>query len=116
MFYDNLKQECEKQGLKITPVVQQCGGKVGSIGGWKNGASPNSDIVMKLAKRLNVSTDYLLFGESDEEPIRLTENEQILIKTFRLLNEIGQECCIYETKRILENVRYQKYTDISKEA
>lgn len=62
MFYDNLKAECEKQGLKITPIVLECGGNKGSITGWKNGAMPNSDIVMRLSVRLNVPTDVLLFG------------------------------------------------------
>ena len=65
MFYDNLKKECEKQGLKITPIVLECGGNKGSLSGWKKGASPNSDIVMKLSIRLNVPTDYLLFGEKN---------------------------------------------------
>ena len=64
MFYDNLKAECERQGLKITPIVLECGGNKGSLSGWKKGASPNSDIVMKLSVRLNVSTDELLFGKN----------------------------------------------------
>ena len=64
MFYDNLKAECERQGLKITPIVLECGGNKGALSGWKRGASPNSDIVMKLSVRLNVSTDELLFGKN----------------------------------------------------
>ena len=62
MFYDNLKFICEQKGLKITPIVLECGGTKGVIGGWKKGAAPNSDIVMKLAVRLDVPTDLLLFG------------------------------------------------------
>lgn len=116
MFYDNLKAECDKQGLKITPFVEECGGNRGSLSGWKKGASPNSDIVMKIAVRLNVSTDYLLFGEEHKAQTKLTEKEQTLLEVFRELNDIGQECSIYETKRIREDVRYQKYTDIPKEA
>lgn len=60
MFYDILKNECEKQGLKITPLVLECGGSKGNLSHWKSGASPKSDIVIKLARRLNVPTDYLL--------------------------------------------------------
>lgn len=62
MFYDNLLAVCQEKGLKITPVVQECGGKSGSISGWKKGAWPSSDIVVRLAARLNVSTDRLLTG------------------------------------------------------
>ena len=47
MFYDNLKQVCDEKGVKITPIVAECGGAKGSISNWKNGASPNSDIRMK---------------------------------------------------------------------
>lgn len=52
--------ECEKQKIKMTPLVIECGGSSGSTSNWKKGASPNSDIVLKLAQRLGVSTDYLL--------------------------------------------------------
>lgn len=60
IFYDNLKTICDEQGVKITPIVDECGGAKGSIYNWKKGASPNSDIVAKLAVRLNVSTDLLI--------------------------------------------------------
>ena len=63
MFYDNLKKICDAKGLKITPIVEECGGAKGSISNWKKGAAPNSDIVAKLAVRLNVSSDLLIFGE-----------------------------------------------------
>ena len=63
MFYDNLKSICDAHNIKITPLVLECGGTKGVIGGWKKGAMPNSDIVMKLSVRLNVPTDTLLFGK-----------------------------------------------------
>lgn len=62
MFYDNLKSLCDSRGLKISKVVLECGGALGSISGWKNGVMPNSSIVVALSLRLNVSTDYLLLG------------------------------------------------------
>ncbi|MDE5883981.1 MAG: helix-turn-helix domain-containing protein [Oscillospiraceae bacterium] len=63
MFYDNLKSLCDSKGIKITTVVTKCGGALGSISKWKKGASPNSDIVIKLSSYLGVTTDYLLKGE-----------------------------------------------------
>lgn len=66
MFYDNLKAICEKQNLKITNIVIECGGAPGSINGWKKGSMPNSSIVIALAMRLNVSTDYLLLGKENQ--------------------------------------------------
>ena len=110
MFYDNLKEACEIKGKKITPTVIECGGKAGSIAGWKKGAFPNSEIVMKLAKKLNVSTDYLLFGEEEN-----TKEIQI-ISIFRDLTESGKDEVINYARYTLENPKYQKYTDVPKEA
>ncbi len=116
MFYNNLKAECDRQNIKVTPLIQECGGSTGTISNWKKGASPNSDIVMKIAVRLNVTTDYLLFGEKKELKSELTAKEQELLDVFRELNDIGQECIIHDARRTREDVKYQKYTDIPKEA
>ena len=88
MFYDNLKAVCDELGLKITPIVLECGGAKGSISNWKKGVSPNSDIVIKLSIRLNVSTDRLLLGkEKNSQTINLSDDEQSLLKMYRLLTE-----------------------------
>ena len=71
MFYDNLKAICDEKGLKVTPIVAECGGAKGSISNWKKGAMPNSEIVMKLSVRLNVSSDRLLFGSSEFDTVNL---------------------------------------------
>ena len=105
MFYDNLKAECEKQGLKVTPIVLECGGTKGVIGGWKNGAAPRSDIVMKLAVRLNVPTDYLLFGETQNSSLSATENE--LINLFKDLSDTDK-IRIIERAQTLAEIATQK--------
>lgn len=115
MFYNNLKEACENEGLKITPTVIECGGKAGSIGGWKKGAAPNSDIVMKLATRLNVTTDYLLFGRSNIHTDEL-EDEHRLIKAYRQLTDEGKRTAIKFVEYTAQDPQYKKYTDIPKEA
>ena len=65
MFYDRLKAECEKQGLKITPIVVECAGSSGIISQWKKGGMSSVKTLIALAKKLNVSADYLL-GLNDE--------------------------------------------------
>ncbi len=89
MFYDNLKKICDEKGVKITPIVAECGGAKGSISNWKKGASPNSDIVAKLSVRLNVSTDTLIFG--NEKTQSLQDGEQELLEYYRKLPEYGQQ-------------------------
>lgn len=88
MFYDNLKSICDANNIKITPLVLECGGTKGVIGGWKKGAMPNSDIVMKLSVRLNVPTDALLFGkEKNSSEVKLTDDEQELLSYYKELDE-----------------------------
>ena len=86
MFYDNLKTVCEEKNLKITNVVLECGGNKGSLSGWKKGASPNSEIVMKLSVRLNVPTDTLLFGKCFDNGTT-SKIEKELLNNFRKLSE-----------------------------
>ena len=66
-FYDNLKSLCDERGVSITKTVEICGGSTGSIGGWKAGKWPNSEIVFKIATRLDVSCDRLLLGEETKK-------------------------------------------------
>ncbi len=90
MFYDNLKAICDSQGIKITPLVAECGGAKGSISNWKKGASPNSDIVVNLAVRLNVSTDMLLLGYTRTPGFDLSADEAELLKYYKQLPEKEQ--------------------------
>ena len=100
MFYDNLKAICDEQGVKITPIVAECGGAKGSISNWKKGASPNSDIVARLAVRLNVSTDLLIFGKEHQvnmnnsfnnNNIAYGDNSKVQINSDDVENEICME-------------------------
>lgn len=101
MFYDNLLAACEKRGVKITPLVAECGGAKGSISNWKKGASPNSDIVLRLAVRLNVSTDYLLTGEEFYTNEISLLDQQELIEDYKTLSDIDKA-------RVLERVKTLK--------
>lgn len=103
MFYDNLKAICDKNNIKITPLVLECGGTKGVIGGWKKGATPNSDIVMKLSVRLNVPTDVLLFGKEKNSPMeQLTADEHRLLTYFKKLNDIDKGVVIGRAEQLAE--------------
>lgn len=101
MFYDNLKSLCDLKGLKISTIVAECGGALGSISGWKKGAVPNSSIVVSLAMRLNVSTDYLLTGKEFSGQ-SLTENEKELLENFNKLTERQQLKLIVKAEDMVE--------------
>ena len=103
MFYDNLKAICDEKGLKITPIVSECGGAKGSISNWKKGASPNSDIVAKLAVRLNVSTDFLIFGKKESSSTdKLSDDEQELLTYYNGLQDIDKGRVLGTAKLLAE--------------
>ena len=60
MFYDHLKNICKEKGIKMTPLIIECGGSSGLISRWKKGSMPNGKMIIALAKKLDVSSDYLL--------------------------------------------------------
>lgn len=104
MFYDNLKAICDSRGLKITTVVTECGGALGSISKWKNGANPNSDIVIKLSFHLGVTTDYLLTGKKNN----LSTNEIELLEVFQNFNDREQVKIIGRIEEWLETKRQRE--------
>lgn len=65
MFYERLKKLCEKRETTPTTVVKLLGLSSSKVTAWKNGSTPNGDIVSRLARHLDVSTDYLL-GNTDD--------------------------------------------------
>ncbi len=73
MFYEKLKTICDKKGVKVTPLVLECGGTKGMLSGWKKGASPSIEIVAKIAVRLNISTDLLVL-ENDLEHAEISSS------------------------------------------
>lgn len=112
MFYDNLLSACERKGIKITPLVTECGGAKGSISNWKKGVSPNSDIVLKLAVRLNVSTDYLLTGKDNlvNENLKVTqhEDEKELLNYYKELDDYEKGRVIGKAEELAEAARRKK--------
>lgn len=83
MFYNNFESACHMRGLKPTPVAIKCGGTKNSANSWRNGSSPNIEIVAQIAAFLNVPIDYLVTGKTNE----LTERQQTLLSNYNTLSE-----------------------------
>jgi len=109
LFYDNLKTICDLNGFKISPIVKECGGAIGSIDGWRKGATPNSEIVKKLSLRLNVSTDFLLFGKEKSPPTNdLSADERELLTYYKKLDTFGKGKVIGKAEALAEAVAAEK--------
>ena len=103
MFYDNFEKACAIKGEKPNPVAIKCGGTKSSASSWKKGSSPNSEIVVKLANYLNVSTDYLLLG-SEAKAIVLSDDERSLLDNYTQLSDKNKA-------RILERIQVMLETE-----
>lgn len=100
LFYDNLALACKENNVRIASIVRECGGAVGSIDGWKKGSIPRSDIVAKIALRLNVSTDFLIFGKNTN--LSLTKREKELLTFFNSLSDEDKERVLGKAEALAE--------------
>lgn len=55
MFYEILKEICEKKKTTPSAVCVALGMSKGNVTKWKHGSSPNVDTVVKIADHLGVS-------------------------------------------------------------
>lgn len=60
MFYDNLKELCERKQITIGYMAKQLGFSNATATYWKRGAIPKADTVKKIADYFNVTADELL--------------------------------------------------------
>lgn len=65
-FYERFELLVLAENSKVNIIGKELGFSSGSLTAWKNGTKPKLDAVVDIAKRFNVSTDYLL-GRSDDK-------------------------------------------------
>lgn len=97
-IFNRLIEICDNYDTSISKLLDDYTSSRSAISAWKNG-NINSDVIVQIADRFNISTDYLL-GRSNEQafsiehkknsPSELTENEQKIIALFKQLSESQQ--------------------------
>ena len=65
MFYERLKKICNENGTSPTALVRDMGMSSGNVTKWKEGGYPSIKVLKEIAKRFNVSLDYLLEMEGN---------------------------------------------------
>ena len=88
MFYQQFIKLCNEAGVKPTPLVKSLGLSAGNIKRWENGATINSDILLKLSEHFKVSIDYLLTGKEKSSSADLTADEQELLTYYKKLSDL----------------------------
>lgn len=95
MFWDNLKAVCDEKGIRVTPLLTELDIGTGAIHRWQSGGNVNSNILIKIADRLGVSTDLLLYGKEKTPPAAVEQNvfsdaSQEDLDMFRLYMSLPQ--------------------------
>ena len=68
MFWTIFSSLCADANLSPNAVATELKIPSGSITAWRNGATPRTKSLTKIAKYFGVTTDYLLHGEQKENP------------------------------------------------
>lgn len=93
MFYENLDKILKKKNLTLNKLAKGTGIAQSQTSKWKKGNLPGSEILIKICKFLEVSSDYLLDLNPEAPPI-LTDQEQELLEHYR-------QCSLGEQNSIL---------------
>lgn len=92
-FFKRYEQLCIEHGMKPQnpEMFKITGVSSGAISGWKKGSLPKGDVLCRLSKYFNVTTDYLLgLTELRNSSVVLTEEETILVEAYRSANAQGR--------------------------
>lgn len=65
-MYERVAELAAKRGLSICKLEQLANIANGTIGKWKSGKGATVETIIKIAKTLEVSVDYIL-GITDEQ-------------------------------------------------
>ena len=87
-IFDRVKMLAKRQNISVSALEQELGYGNGSLYPHTKDATIRGDRVVELAKYFNVTTDWLLTGDSGE---RLSYNEWKLVDSFRQMNETQRE-------------------------
>ena len=110
-FYDRLEYICSLRGTTVSALCAKCKVASSTATNWKQKQiAPNGNIVIKFAKELDVSTNFLLLGE-DKSSI-LSSDEEELLTLFRLLADDNKKRnAINEVKRLVSGTNIDFYED-----
>ena len=119
-FAERIKQLRLERGLHQIDLADMFDVKRTTVGKWETGINkPPADLVIEIAKRFRVTTDWLL-GNSDYKTLGEYFNSNFevknlakevreleLLELFNTLNEDGQKELIYRTRELAELKKYK---------
>lgn len=130
-FFNNLKQCRLHKNLSQKELAESIGVAPSTYSLYESGKrEPDVEKIKLLSEKLDVTADYLLFGnvalkyldnvdgQDDADNIILnspilTENENYLLNTFRMLSEQGQEYILQTIDRVKDKYKKDLYSSDS---
>ena len=90
-FAERLRELRTRKKLSQTELGMMVGLHYTQIGRYERGeSSPSSEVLTKLAETLEVSTDYLMEGTSEEAAKAYVHDRELLHK-FKQVEELNEE-------------------------
>lgn len=105
MFWQNYVEICEKNGVRPRKVAAEIGVADATVTRWKNGSVPNRDTLEKIAKRFDVTVEFLVDSED------ITVNVKEKRNTFKKLTALPQRWASLHSG---DKIDAQLVTDIAK--
>lgn len=93
MFYDNIYKICNDKGTTPTTVLKELGFSSGNVSKWKNGSVPNVEMCLAIARKLNVSLDYLITLDGPSSNGALSDSDKEWLDIIAHIPEEKQKMC-----------------------
>ncbi len=109
-MYKEFADLCEKRNVTPYRVAKECGFSGVSLSDWKSGkSSPRADKLVKIARYLGTTVEYLVTGETSDIPsVVLSSDEEQLLEDYRALNRTGKEKAADYISDLKDNDKYIK--------
>lgn len=112
-----IKERAKEEEITIKELLEECDLNKNAINELTKGKVIGYDSLAKIADVLECSVDFLLGRNSLYTRAEKEENDiERLLTIYEQLTEEGQKALINFAEFTANDLRYQKYTDISKEA
>lgn len=108
MFFEQLSKACKNQGKTVTAVAKELKISKSNVTNWKNGTSPNGEVVVRLSELLGVTADYLLKGGAEVNFSDISADEKELLNYYKELDDYGKGRVIGKAEELAEAIRRKK--------
>lgn len=89
MYYERLVEICRQHGTTPSALLKKIGLSTSKVTAWKNGSSPKTDVIEKIAQELNVPVSAF-FDSNAPSQQQLQPDEAELLEVYQKLAKSGK--------------------------